>query len=181
MAKWSTGKKIAVTVIVGGVAIGGGLLIRNQLRKNALKAPPMMPSDIIPSFDPVSVIQTASSLLPGSGISPSGTPGSAQDWDKVIRYGHRGGEVETAQKLFNRISKIRGYGSIVVDGDWGPKTEAKKKQLFGTSTVTLAKIYRTLQQLEGGGSGSSSGAQTAMTVATSDPFYKALQWINPFQ
>ena len=76
-------------------------------------------------------------------LSPLGTPGSKQNWGISLFKFDKGGEVETLQTLFNRISKAYGKPGIKVDGDYGSETEKKRVAILGGQPgITLAQVYK---------------------------------------
>jgi hypothetical protein len=82
-------------------------------------------------------------------LSKIGTPGTKQNWGIALFKNDKGGEVETLQYLFNRISKAYGKTGIKVDGDFGNNTEKKRIAIVGGQPgVTLAQVYKLVKSVE---------------------------------
>jgi hypothetical protein len=81
-------------------------------------------------------------------LSPIGTPGNKQNWGMKLYKGDKGGEIETLQKLFNRLSKVYGTNKITVDGDFGSATENKRTGNKFDNGVTLMKVYNQVKKVE---------------------------------
>ena len=82
-------------------------------------------------------------------LSKIGTPGTKQNWGIALFKNDKGGEVETLQYLFNRISKAYGAELLKVDGDFGNKTEAKRVKIVGQQPgITLAQVFKIVKRVE---------------------------------
>lgn len=91
-------------------------------------------------------------------LSKKGTPGSKQNWGIALYINDSGGEVETLQGLFNRISKAYGKKGIKVDGDFGNETEKKRIAIVGPYPgITLAQVNKLVKAVEAKTKGSSMG------------------------
>jgi len=145
----STGAKFAL----GAGVIAGVYLIYD----NFLKVPPVVVPPLPPNAE--DLIDKANSLPENTVINkppekprltPIGTPEKNQSWNKAkLFYGDKGGEIETMQKLFNRVSKLYNQPIIKIDGNWGPATEAKKIKIMGTGTgFNLMNVYNVVKANE---------------------------------
>lgn len=91
-------------------------------------------------------------------LSKKGTPGSKQNWGIALYINDSGGEIETLQGLFNRISKAYGKKGIKVDGDFGNETEKKRIAIVGPYPgITLAQVNKLVKSVEAKMKGSSMG------------------------
>jgi hypothetical protein len=61
---------------------------------------------------------------------------SIADWNKVLKKGSKGIEVKILQKSLKQL---------VVDGDFGAKTEARLKNVVGVTEVSLNKYNELLK------------------------------------
>ena len=74
-----------------------------------------------------------------------------------LKRGSKGAEVKALQRKMNEFigvyyftfekGKKPPYTNLSVDGDFGPKTEANVKFVFGTSTVTQAQYNKFLSKI----------------------------------
>ena len=98
-------------------------------------------------------------------LTPIGTPGSKQNWGMLLYKGDKGGEIETLQSLFNRISKAYGKPGIKIDGIFGNNTEQKRVSIVGGKPgITLNNVYTLTKNVEAKKSGKGS---TKITTNTS--------------
>jgi len=82
-------------------------------------------------------------------LTPIGTPGSKQNWGMLLYKGDKGGEIETLQYLFNRISKAYEKPGIQIDGIFGNNTEKKRVSIIGGKAgITLSNVYKLMQNVE---------------------------------
>jgi hypothetical protein len=86
-------------------------------------------------------------------LSPIGTPGSKQNWGMKLYKGDKGGEIETLQSLFNRLSKVYKTNQITVDGVYGTETENKRTGNKFNNGVTLMKVYKHVKNVEANATG----------------------------
>ena len=68
---------------------------------------------------------------PVSTVNDVVLPTTTLDFNKVLKYGVRGDEVKELQQRL---------GGLVVDGIFGPKTEARLKAIKGVKEITLAQF-----------------------------------------
>lgn len=178
------GMSTLTKVLIGGAVLGGGWLIYDQFFSKK-DDPGKAAADAAAAAQAAAEGQAAAAALnaidPGTGIkkppltsllptwldptkpkdkrtlSPKGTPGSKQNWGLTLYKFDKGGEVETLQSLFNRISKAYGKPGITVDGDFGKDTEGKRISIVGGMPgVTLAQVYKltlAVEKSKGGGMG----------------------------
>ena len=167
-----------VKVLIGGALLGGAWLVYDQFFKTKPEDEEKKKADelakqqaLIESEQAVKVINSVdpaiikdkkdplTALIPDwlnpskkndkRTLSPLGTVGSKQNWGLLIVKGDVGGEVETLQGHFNRISKAYGKTGIKVDGKFGNNTEAKQKAIFGrTGPINLTMSYKLVQSVE---------------------------------
>jgi hypothetical protein len=62
--------------------------------------------------------------------------------------GDKGGEIESLQRLFNRLSKVYGTNQITVDGVYGSQTDAKRIGNKFSDGITLMKLYKIVSAQE---------------------------------
>ena len=166
-----------VKVLIGGAVLGGAWLVYDQffktkpeddekkkadeLAKQQALIESQQATELINKIDPASGTKKSplTALIPDwlnptkkddkRTLSPLGSAGSKQNWGLLIVKGDIGGEVETLQGHFNRISKAYGKTGIKVDGKFGDKTEAKQKAIFGTTgPINLSMSYKMVQSVE---------------------------------
>lgn len=186
------GMSTLTKVLIGGAVLGGGWLIYDQFfakKDDPSKAGAddsagtqaavegQAAAAALNAIDPGTGISKPpiTSLLPGwldptkpketRKLSARGTPGSKQNWGLTLFKFDKGGEVETLQTLFNRISKAYGNQGIKVDGDFGSETEKKRVAIFGGAKpgVTLAQVYKLVKSVE-------ASKQIKNTTPNWDPF-----------
>jgi len=158
--KLTPGKKIAIGLMVAG----GGFLAWKYLISPMINKPEPGPT---PGSTPVpggSIDQASDNVInqvqqipvnttpPVKTLSPIGTPGNKQNWGLFLKYGDRGGEIETFQKLINRIYQAkRSAKRIKVDGVYGNETLKARNELFNPKKqVNLKLAYDTFKQFEKG-------------------------------
>jgi len=149
--KISTGGKIAIGA---GVALAGYLVWDNFIKKP--KEPKVPEGYRTPQTRQTGVTYTdivAQLPVGGSGgargLSPLGTSPKNLNWDLKLTKGMEGGEVESLQRMLNRISKAYNKTGINVDGDFGRLTDARKKRIWGDSSITLTRLYGKVKRVEG--------------------------------
>jgi hypothetical protein len=176
------GMSTLTKVLIGGAVIGGGWLIYDQFFAKK-EDPEKAAADAAAAAQAAIEGQAAAAALnavdPGTGIkkppltsllpewldptkpkdkrtlSALGTPGTKQNWGLTLFKFDKGGEVETLQSLFNRISKAYGKQGIRVDGNFGKETEKKRIAILGGAPgVTLAQVYKLVKAVEAKGGGS---------------------------
>lgn len=166
-------------ILIGGAVLGGGYLIYDQFFSNkptpeeaAAKAAAdaaaaagtsdesVQAAKAINAIDPGTNVSKPAiqALLPkwldptktdGRKLSAKGTVGSKQNWGLKLYKNDIGGEVETLQSLFNRISKLYGKAGIGIDGNFGNDTEGKRIAIVGGAPgVTLAQVYKLFKAVE---------------------------------
>jgi hypothetical protein len=142
------------------IAIGAGVLAAGWLIYDRfIKKPeaPQMPQ-ALPDPNAAAGLIGAVQQLPENTtpkpaprkLSPIGTPENKQSWNNLkLFYGDKGGEIETMQKLFNRVSKLYNQPTIKVDGVWGPATEEKKLKIMGSGKgFNLTQVYKVVKSNE---------------------------------
>lgn len=154
--KLTPGKKIAIGLMVAG----GGFLAWKYLISPMIKKPEPEPIPVPggsvdqATQEVVNTVQTlpVNTTPPVKQLSPIGTPGNEQNWGAFLKYGERGGEIETFQKLINRIYNAkRSAKRITVDGVYGNETLKARNELFNkTKPVNLKLAYDTFKQFEKG-------------------------------
>jgi hypothetical protein len=168
--KLTPGKKIAIGLMVAG----GGFLAWKYLISPMINKPEPGPtpgpggSVDQATQDVVNTVQTlpVNTTPPVKQLSPIGTPGNQQNWGAFLKYGERGGEIETFQKLINRIYQAkRSAKRISVDGAYGNETLKARNELFNKSKpVNLKLAYDTFKQFEKGAGFSKAGANFVPTM-----------------
>jgi hypothetical protein len=154
--KMSTGKKIALGVVIAG---GGWLtwkyLISPMINKGQQEPTGPEPTNAGTVNDQTqNVIDNVQSLPvntpPKPKLTPIGSAGSSQDWGVFLKYNDRGGEIETFQKLINRIYQAkRSAKRVKVDGVYGNETLKARNELFNQSRpVNLKLAYDTFKKFE---------------------------------
>lgn len=143
--KISTGGKIAIGA---GVALTGYLIWDNFIKKP--KPPQTKMQQYAAPQNGVGVVAQIPTGGGGGvgGLSPMGTSPKNLNWKLSLTRGMKGGEIESLQRLFNRVSKAYGKTGITVDGDYGGKTEDKKQRIMGSSPITLTKVYTHVKNVE---------------------------------
>lgn len=159
-------------VLIGGAVLGGGYLIYDQFFAKK-DDPSKAAADAAAAAQAAAESERAAAALnaidsgkqaPITAILPDwldpskedkrtlskiGTPGTKQNWGIALFKNDKGGEVETLQYLFNRISKAYGKTGIKVDGDFGNNTEKKRIAIVGGQPgVTLAQVYKLVKSVE---------------------------------
>ena len=173
------GMSTLLKVLIGGAVLGGGYLIYDQFfakKDDPEAAAKKKAADELAALQAAKESAAAAAALnaidPGTGIkappitallpdwldpskedkrtlSKIGTPGSKQNWGIALFKNDKGGEVETLQYLFNRISKAYGKTGIKVDGDFGNNTEKKRIAIVGGQPgITLAQVYKLVKSVE---------------------------------
>lgn len=166
-------------ILIGGAVLGGGYLIYDQFfakKDDPEAAAKKKAADDLAALQVANESAAAAAALnaidPGTGIkappvtallpnwlnpakkdirklTPLGSVGSKQNWGLVLFKGDKGGEIETLQYLFNRISKAYGKTGIKVDGDFGNLTENKRIAIVGGKAgITLAQVYKLVKSVE---------------------------------
>jgi len=169
-------------VLIGGAVAGGLYLIYDQFF--SAKAENSDIDDQNKVDDGTNAGGILDTIIPGSQgggviindsnkrkLSAIGTPGSKQNWGMLLYKGDKGGEIETLQSLFNRISKVYKKQGIKVDGIFGPKTDNKRKSIVGGKPgITLASVYKLTKNVE-----SSKNSKAVVNTPPSNfdnlPFY----------
>ena len=169
------GMSLFTKVLIGGAVAGGAYLIYDQFFAKK-EDPQKAAADAAAAAQAAAESERAAAALnaidPGTNVkkppltallpdwmdptkkdkrnlSPKGTIGSKQNWGIALFKNDIGGEVETLQALFNRISKAYGKKGIDVDGNFGRDTEAKRVAIIGGSPgVTLAQVYKLVTSVE---------------------------------
>jgi len=160
-------------LLIGGAVAGGLYLIYDQFIK------PQAPNNNADDENKVDDGANAGALLTtidpaASGkppviindsnkrkLTPIGTPGSKQNWGMLLYKGDKGGEIETLQSLFNRISKAYGKTGITKDGIFGNNTEQKRVSIVGGKPgITLNNVYTLTKNVEAKKSGKGSTKTT---------------------
>lgn len=78
-------------------------------------------------------------------LSPLGTPKNKLNFDIYLMEGMKGAEIAKLQEILNRMSKISGKPSVIVDGIFGPGTKARLSSSFGNiDKINLFKMYAAL-------------------------------------
>lgn len=185
----STKKKMSplLKILIGGAVLGGGYLIYDQFFAKK-DDPSKAAADAAAAAQAAAESERAAAALnaidsgkqaPITAILPDwldpskedkrtlskiGTPGTKQNWGLVLFKGDKGGEIETLQYLFNRISKAYGKTGIKVDGDFGTETEKKRIAIVGIKPgITLAQVYKLVKSVE-------ASKQIANSTPNWDPF-----------
>lgn len=174
-----TGMSTLTKVLIGGAVAGGAWLIYDQFfatKEDPAEAAKKAAADAAAasqtSNESAAAAAAINAIDPGTNItkpaitallpkwldptkketrtlSPKGTIGSKQNWGLSLFKFDKGGEVETLQTLFNRISKAYGKPGITVDGNFGGDTEKKRIAIVGgTPGVTLAQVYKLVKAVE---------------------------------
>lgn len=153
--KMSTGKKVALGLIIAG---GGFLtwkyLIKPMFNKDLPGPAPMPGGGGSGTVDQQTndVIDQVQQIPPNvkPKLTPIGTPGNRQNWGIDLKYGDKGGEIETLQKLINRIyTAKRSSKRIKVDGSYGNETLKARNELFNkTKPVDLKLAFDTYKFFE---------------------------------
>jgi|688.fasta_scaffold29901_15 hypothetical protein len=81
-------------------------------------------------------------------LSPLGTPSNKLNWGMKLYKGDKGGEIESLQRLFNRLSSVYGTNQITVDGVYGKQTEDKRLKNKFSNGITLMKLYKIVDAQE---------------------------------
>lgn len=182
------GMSTLTKVLIGGAVIGGGWLIYDQFfakKEDPEAAAKKKAADDLAALQIANESAAAAAALnsidPGTGtkkapltgllpkwldpsqketrkLSKKGSPGSKQNWGIALYKNDSGGEIETLQGLFNRISKAYGKKGIKVDGDFGNETEKKRIAIVGPYPgITLAQVNKLVKAVEAKTKGSSMG------------------------
>ena len=169
-------------VLIGGAVAGGLYLIYDQFF--SAKADNNNIDDQNKIDDGTNAAGILDTIIPGSQgggviindsnkrkLSAIGTPGSKQNWGMLLYKGDKGGEIETLQSLFNRISKVYKKKGIKVDGIFGPKTDSKRISIIGGKPgITLSSVYKLTKNVE-----SSKNSKAVVNTPPSNfdnlPFY----------
>jgi hypothetical protein len=153
-------------VLIGGAIAGGLYFLYDKFF--AADAPNNSQDDENKVVDGATAGAILTGIDPGSGGKPPviindsnkrkltaiGTPGSKQNWGMLLYKGDKGGEIETLQSLFNRISKAYGKTGIKKDGIFGNNTEQKRVSIVGGKPgITLNNIYTLTKNVEAAKSG----------------------------
>ena len=148
-------------LLIGGAVAGGLYLIYDQFIKP--KADNNQADDENKVVDGQNAGAILTTIDPGASgkppviindsnkrkLTPIGTPGSKQNWGMLLYKGDKGGEIETLQSLFNRISKAYGKTGIKKDGIFGNNTEQKRVSIVGGKPgITLNNIYTLTKNVE---------------------------------
>lgn len=80
--------------------------------------------------------------VPSTGTVGTGGTSTGLDYNRVLKNGVRGNEVSQLQSLLN-MAEVN--SPLVVDGIFGPKTEAKLQRLTGSKSITLATAQALMQ------------------------------------
>lgn len=168
--KLTPGKKIAIGLMVaGGGYLAWKYLISPMINKPETEPTPAPGGSVDQATqDVVNTVQTlpVNTTPPVKKLSPIGTPGNQQNWGAFLKYGERGGEIETFQKLINRIYQAkRSAKRITVDGVYGNETLKARNELFNTSKpVNLKLAYDTFKKFESESGFAKAGANFASTM-----------------
>jgi len=161
----TTGKKIALGLIVaGGGFLAWRYLLKPMFDKNEPAPAPGGGGSGTVDQQTTDVIEQVQTLPVNEKpkLTAIGTPGEKQNWGTFLKYGDKGGEIETLQKLINRIYQAkRSAKRIKVDGSYGAETLKARQELFRQDrSVNLKLAYDTFKQAEksAGFSGSAQGA-----------------------
>lgn len=150
--KMSTGKKVALGLIIAG---GGFLTWKYVIKPMLQPEPEPMPggggSGTVDqqSTEVINQVQQIPTNVKPK-LTAIGTPGQRQNWGVNLKYGDKGGEIETLQKLINRIYQAkRSAKRIKVDGQYFNETLKARQELFDKSKpVTLKVAFDTLKTIE---------------------------------
>jgi hypothetical protein len=161
--KMSTGKKIALGVVIAG---GGWLtwkyLISPMINKGSEPTAPEPTGGGTVNDQTQNVIDQVQTLPVNQKpkLTPIGSAGSSQDWGVFLKYNDRGGEIETFQKLINRIYQAkRSAKRVKVDGVYGGETLKARNELFKQDRpVNLKLAYDTFKKFESGAGFAKAGA-----------------------
>jgi hypothetical protein len=158
-------------VLIGGAVISGGWLIYDNFFNAPKKAAEQAKKDLEAAAAAAAAAASNSeiidngsqagnilnNLIPGllpSGdqtvlipdnkrkLSPLGTASNKLNWGMKLYKGDKGGEIESLQRLFNRLSKVYGTNQITVDGVYGSQTDAKRIGNKFSDGITLMKLYK---------------------------------------
>ncbi len=171
-------------VLIGGVVAGGLYFLYNQFF--AAAAPNNNEDDENKIVDGQNAGEILTTIDPGASGKPPviindsnkrkltaiGTPGSKQNWGMLLYKGDKGGEIETLQSLFNRISKAYGKKGIAVDGIYGKDTEEKRMAIIGGKAITLNSVYKLVKNVEAAKSGKGS------TKITNKSYFEPIDMMN---
>lgn len=164
-------------VLIGGAVISGGWLLYDNFFNGPKKAAEQAKKDLEAAAAAAAaeasnneIVQNGSEagnilnnllpgLLPGGDqtvlipenkrkLSPIGSSSKTQNWGMKLYKGDKGGEIETLQKLFNRLSKVYGTNQITVDGVYGNETENKLLKNKFKKGITLMKLYKIVDAQE---------------------------------
>lgn len=170
--KMSTGKKIALGVIIAG---GGWLTWRYLISPMINKKPENLPEDQVNPFATGTVNDQTQNVIDQVQTLPVnqkpkltaiGSAGNTQDWGVFLKYNDRGGEIETLQKLINRIYQAkRSAKRVTVDGVYGNETLKARNELFRQDRpVNLKLAYDTFKKLESGTGFGKAGASFGTNI-----------------
>lgn len=147
----ATKKNNYTPYLIGAAVLGlGAFLFKDQLKnwfspgsteeeETPLPAPTVTQEIVTPGG--VQVVQAPISNV----LSPLGTPKNKLNFDIYLMEGMKGAEVAKLQEILNRISKISGKPSVIVDGIFGQGTNARLSSLFGNiNKINLFKMYAAL-------------------------------------
>jgi hypothetical protein len=172
-------------VLIGGAIAGGLYFLYDKFF--AADAPNNNADDENKVVDGATAGAILTGIDPGSGGKPPiivndsnkrkltaiGTPGSKQNWGMLLYKGDKGGEIETLQSLFNRISKAYGKPGIKKDGIFGKDTEAKRVAIIGGKPgITLNSVYKLVKNVEAAKSGKGS------TKITNKSYFEPIDMMN---
>jgi hypothetical protein len=151
--KMSTGKKIALGLIIGGAGfLSWKYIIKPMLKPDDQEPAPGGGGSGTVDQQSTQVINQVQQIPPNvkPKLTAKGTPGQRQDWGVNLKYGDKGGEIETLQKLINRIYQAkRSAKRIKVDGAYGNETLKARQELFDKSKpVNLKLAFDTLKRIE---------------------------------
>lgn len=163
--------------LIGGAVISGGYLLYDNFFNGPKRAAEQAKKDLEAAAAAAAaaasnneIVQNGSDagnilnnllpgLLPGGDqtillpenkrkLSAIGSSSKKQNWGMKLYKGDKGGEIETLQKLFNRLSKVYGTNKITVDGVYGNETEDKLLKNKFQKGITLMKLYKIVDAQE---------------------------------
>jgi hypothetical protein len=149
----TTGKKIALGLIIGGAGfLSWKYIIKPILKPEQPEPAPGGGGSGTVDQQTTNVIDQVQNLPVNQKpkLTAIGTPGQRQDWGVNLKYGDKGGEIETLQKLINRIYQAkRSAKRIKVDGVYGNETLKARQELFDKSKpVNLKLAFDTYKRIE---------------------------------
>jgi hypothetical protein len=192
------GMSTLTKVLIGGAVIGGGWLIYDQFfakKEDPEKAAADAAAAAQAGVEGQAAAAALNAVDPGTGttkppitsllpdwmdparpndkrtLTPKGTPKEKQNFGIALYPKDKGGEIETLQRFFNRISKAYGKPGITVDGNYGNNTEQKRIAIFGTPPgVTLTQVSKMVKAVEEG---------TSDTIMTPLGITNTSSWLSP--